>query len=271
MTDPTRLLDGDGDDFERTLLGSARDDRGSPAARARALAVFAGAGATVMAATSIAQASGTTAASSVAAASIPKLTAGALLKWIGTGVVVGTISAGGVHTVVASLASPPPAALKPAFAHPTAFAAPPAVARVDTPPAVEEVPSPVARTPESTAKPAEPPARLTDVAAPVPSQAAFPAEGSSPRLRDELMALERVRRALRSGDTAAALSGLASYESRFPEGALSREATVLAVEARLAAGDAQGARAIAARARETDSTSPHAKKIEILLSTRKKP
>jgi hypothetical protein len=271
MTDPTRFLEGDGDDFERSLLGSALEDRGSPAARARALAVFAGMGVTVLATTSVAKASVAAAPTSVAAASVPKLTAGALLKWIGTGVVVGTISAGGIHAVVVgSRAIPPPDLLQPAARHHTALAAPPSVPGVEAPPAAA-VPTPAASTPQPNAKPAEPPAMTSGAEAPVPSQAAFPVESSSPRLRDELVALERVRQALRSGNAAAAVAGLDAYESRFPDGALSREATVLAVEARLAAGDPQGARAIAERAREADSTSPHAKKIETLLSKGKKP
>jgi hypothetical protein len=271
MIDPTRLLDGDGDDFERRLLGAALEDSGSPAARSRALAVFAGAGASVMAATSVAQASVAAAPTSAVAASVPKLTAGALLKWIGTGVVVGTLSAGGIHAVVSSHASSPMQVLEPPLAHPTVLAAPHAVPRVDAPPAVVEVPAPVATTPEPNARLVAPPANASGAEVSVPSNAAFPTERPGPHLRDELLALERARHALRSGDAAAALSALASYESRFPEGALSREATVLAVEARLAAGDQQGARAVAARARETDSTSPHAKKIETLLSARKKP
>ena len=271
MIDPARLLDGDGDDFERRLLGSALDDRGSQAARARALAVFTGTGATVLAATSVAKASVAAAPTSVAAASVPKLTAGALLKWIGTGVVAGTLSAGGIHAVVVgSRAIPPPNLLQPAARHPIALAEPRSVSGVEAPPAAA-VPTPAASTPQPHAKPAEPPAMTSGAEAPVPSQAAFPVESSSPRLRDELVALERVRQALRSGNAAAAVAGLDAYESRFPDGALSREATVLAVEARLAAGDPQGARAIADRAREADSTSPHAKKIETLLSTRKKP
>jgi hypothetical protein len=269
MIDPVRLLDGDGDDVERTLLRSALDDHGSPAARARALAVFGAVGSGLVASTSAAQASVATASTSFAAAPVAKVTASALVKWIGTGMVVGTLSAAGIHAVADSGAAPPRAMLAPVSERRAALPPAPSVAPAVAQPATVEAPK--VGTPEPSARPAELRASGTGAAVAVASNAAFPAEGSDRRLRDELLALERARQALRRGDASAALSALASYESRFPQGALSREATVLSVEARLAAGDQQGARAVAARALEADSTSPHAKRIETLLSTRKKP
>jgi hypothetical protein len=269
MIDPVRLVDGDGDDVERTLLRSALDDHGSHAARARALAVFGAVGSGLVASTSAAQASVATASTSFAAASVAKVTASALVKWIGTGVVVGTLSAAGIHAVADSGAAPPRAMLAPVSERRAALPPAPSVAPAGAQPATVEAPK--VGTPEPSARPAELRASGTGAAVAVASNAAFPAEGSDRRLRDELLALERARQALRRGDASAALSALASYESRFPQGALSREATVLSVEARLAAGDQQGARAVAARALEADSTSPHAKRIETLLSTRKKP
>lgn len=271
MIDPARLLDGDGDDFERALLRSAVDDRGSRAARARALAVFAGAGLHLVASTSAAKATAATAQANFAAASVsvPKLTASALLKWIGSGVVAGTVSAAGIHAAVDASAAPPRGMREPVAVRSTALAPPPSVAGTGLP-AVVESPKVLTSASEPKVRHAELQARGTGADAAGPSNAAFP-DSSNPRLRDELLALERVRQALRSGDAAAALSGLGRYESRFPGGALSREATVLAVEARLAAGDPQGARAVAARALAADSTSPHAKKIEALLSTRRNP
>jgi hypothetical protein len=269
MIDPVRLLDGDGDDVERTLLRSALDDNGSPAARARALAVFGAVGSGLVASTSAAQASVATASTSSAAASVAKVTASALVKWIGTGVVVGTLSAAGIHAVADSGAAPPRAMLAPVSERRAALPPAPSIAPARAQPATVEAPK--VGTPEPSARLAELRASGTGAAVAVASNAAFPAEGSDRRLRDELLALERARQALRRGDASAALSALASYESRFPQGALSREATVLSVEARLAAGDQQGARAVAARALEADSTSPHAKRIETLLSTRKKP
>jgi hypothetical protein len=269
MIDPVRLLDGDGDDVERTLLRSALDDKGSHAARARALAVFGAVGSGLVASTSAAQASVATASTSLAAASVAKVTASALVKWIGTGVVVGTLSAAGIHAVADSGAAPPRAMLAPVSERRAALPPAPSVAPAGAQPATVEAPK--VGTPQPSARPAELRASGTGAAVAVASNAAFPAEGSDRRLRDELLALERARQALRRGDASAALSALGWYESRFPQGALSHEATVLSVEARLAAGDQQGARAVAARALEADSTSPHAKRIETLLSTRKKP
>ncbi|HYJ11388.1 MAG TPA: hypothetical protein VEX18_20335, partial [Polyangiaceae bacterium] len=106
MIDPARLLDGEGDAFERALLRSALDDSGSRVARARALAVFAGAGLHLVASTSAAKATVATTQANFAA-SVPKLTASALLKWIGSGVVAGTVSAAGIHAAVDASAAPP--------------------------------------------------------------------------------------------------------------------------------------------------------------------
>jgi hypothetical protein len=100
------------------------------------------------------------------------------------------------------------------------------------------------------------------------SNAAFPSDAADSRLGEELQALEQVRQALRGGDAAGSIAALGRYEARFPRGALAREATLLSVEAKLAAGDVAGARAVAARVLATDQASPHAKKVRALLSAR---
>ncbi|HEX2872959.1 MAG TPA: hypothetical protein VHP33_16975 [Polyangiaceae bacterium] len=271
MTDPSRLLDSAAHDFERTLLGSALTDRGSDAAQARALAALGSLGAGLLV-SSGAVASGAALASArggFATLATPKVTLAVLVKWIGTGVVVGVVSAGGVQALVdappvtsspaqATLPSPPPSSsaviastvrtVEPAL--PVAAPSTTAIVREKSRPLEEEAPEGVAAHALSS------------------SNVAFPAEASDSGLGEELRSLEQVRGALRSGDAAGSIAALERYQARFPRGALAREATLLAVEAKLAAGDVAGARAEAARVLATDRASPHAKRIQALLSAR---
>jgi outer membrane protein assembly factor BamD (BamD/ComL family) len=81
----------------------------------------------------------------------------------------------------------------------------------------------------------------------------------------ELSALDGARVALSSGDSARALSILDRYTSDFPHGALAPEATLLRIEALVAAGDGDGARRTAAAFLASHPDSPYAKRIASLL------
>jgi hypothetical protein len=272
MTDPARLLDTTADDFERRLLGSAQADRGSDAARIRALAALGTLGAGLLTSTSAA-ASGSaiaTAPAGLATTAAPKVTLAVLVKWIGTGVVVGAVSAGGVHALVDSPAPSATPAQTTTQAEPrqSGSAVNVSTSRAEAPVLPVAAPSTTPSAREKS-KPLEQAAPLGVALEPLSSSnAAFPSEASDSHLGEELQALEQVRQALRSGNAAAGIAALARYEARFPRGALAREATLLAVEAKLAAGDVAGARAVAARVLSTDQVSPHARKIQALLSTR---
>jgi hypothetical protein len=270
MRDATKLLDGPLEDFERELLRSARIDRGSQQARRRALAVFGALGVELSASAAAASAQDlfATAGSSVVTGAAPSLTLGAVAKWLGTGVALGTLSVGGAVAVreVSHDALPP----RPSV---TERAAPLAV------PAREYEPPAVAAPHEGSvrAKPAEARALVAEPDAPtrpqVPasSSGAFPLDAPPSLLSEELALLEAVRRLLRSGSARAALDEIARYEARFPSGALAKEATLLAVEARLASGDHVGARRIAERVFAVDARSPHAERLRALLSAKEKP
>lgn len=272
MTDPSRLLDSAADDFERTLLGSALADRGSDAARVRALAALGSLGVGLLASTGAAAPGAAIAAApgSFTATAVPKVTLAALAKWIGTGVAVGLLSAGGVQALVGSRSAPSTATV--ALSTPSATASVNGVVRSPvrsedpTLPAAAPSPTPIVREKSKPLGEAEPALGGTEAIS--SSNAAFPTEAEGSRLGEEVQALERVRQALRSGDAAGSLEALARYEARFPRGALAREATLLAVEAKLAAGDVAGARAVAARVLATDRASPHARKVQALLSAR---
>src|SRR5262245_41525518 len=103
MNPATRLLETELDEFETTLLRSARNDRGTERARRRALAVFGAFGVELAASTAAASAKSFAAAAAGVAAvpqgATPVLTVGAVAKWIATGVVAGSVSVGGVMAV----------------------------------------------------------------------------------------------------------------------------------------------------------------------------
>lgn len=257
MSDPTRLLDGDLDAFERELLGSARIDRGSERARRRALSAFGALGVELLATTA--------AAGSAGSAAAPTLTFAALAKWLGTGIFLGTLSIGGAVALREASnepAAPPP----PSVTERAAPAAQPAAETVRELVIEQRVGAPqtkpVARLPLALPPEAEPWAQG------LASSGAFPLEATSSLLAEELARLEAVRRLLLSGDARAALGELARYDAQFPHGALAKEATLLAVETRVAVGDVTGARRVASRIFDVDPTGPHAARLRALLSAK---
>jgi len=264
MTNLIRLLDDDPDDFERALLVSADADSGSESARARALAVFGGA--SVSLATTSAAAAPT--AGSLSPVSVSKATLGLFIKWLGVGVVVGGVSASGVHGLTTAGSSEPvrstPAV--PAVATEARAAVVPAPEQ-PLPSAQPEVSS-VVRSKHFGIVPAPP---VTDAPVTATSNGAFPVASADSHLREELALLEQAREALHGGNVTLSQRALAEYTKRFPRGALSREAEVLVVEARLAAGDVAGARATAARALATEPDSLHARRMRALLTSRRNP
>ncbi|HVY30128.1 MAG TPA: hypothetical protein VHB79_26405 [Polyangiaceae bacterium] len=157
-------------------------------------------------------ASTTTATSKVASA-------GALVKGL---VVAGAVATGAAGFFVLRPAEPQP---------PVPQVAPPAPPRpVPVVPLPEPAPSPVVET--------------TETPAPAPRAAKPP---SNLRLQDEAALLAEVQGALRSGQAAAALSKLESYDRRFPGGMLRAEADAARVFALCAAGKVDRARSAADR------------------------
>lgn len=92
MSDPPRLLDGSGDDFERSLLCSARSDVGTRAAYRRTLTAL-GVGGIVSLPLTV-----TTVASAAASASgVSKIGVALVAKWLALGATVGFATAGGLE------------------------------------------------------------------------------------------------------------------------------------------------------------------------------
>jgi hypothetical protein len=96
--------------------------------------------------------------------------------------------------------------------------------------------------------PAAPPPNVgpsTSLAAPpTPSSAAAPKASTD---AGEVLALDKIRSALKSGDSASALAAVAEHEKRYPSGAHVEEREALAVQALARAGRSEEARARADR------------------------
>lgn len=88
---------------------------------------------------------------------------------------------------------------------------------------------------------------------------------SSDALLEEAAMIERASSAVRAHDGARALAALRAYRARFPRGKLMPEASVLEVEALLAAGRNQAARAAARRFLAAHPDSPSAKRVKTLV------
>ncbi len=226
--DPPRLLDQSGDEFERALLGSAALDVGSD--RVRAACVAAMAAGAVMGTAATAQAAGVSAK------------AGSVLfaKWLAVGTTVG---------VVATTA---------------------AVAIRPSAPSAPTVPAPRSVEPATAVAPARPRARRPapqEVEAPAPSTpppSAVPAPAQS-SLAEELRLLDQARAALQQDRPVDALAALGRRDRAHPQGALGPEATVLRVQALLAAGDRNGAETTGRRWLEHHPSGAHSRRIRDLL------
>jgi Outer membrane lipoprotein len=128
---------------------------------------------------------------------------------------------------------------------------PPPVVRAPQPRAVP--PLPVAPLPE--------PAAVSSVEAPAPPvKVAKRSPGL--RLEEEAALLAEVQGALRSGQAAAALSKLESYDRRFPTGMLRAEADAARVFALCGAGRVDKARAAATRFVQRYPSSPAAARVQ---------
>jgi hypothetical protein len=171
-----------------------------------------------------------------------------LFKWGLGGILAGSVYVTGVRLAEHVMA-------------PTPNAAPPVPAATVVPPRLL-----------SPAPAAEPPA-IAPPTPPVPNAAASAATRLAPepagpdqRLAEELALLDRVRASIDARRPAVASSLLAEHEHRFGRAApLSPEARYLALEAFLAAGRKEEARAAAREILQRDSGGPHASRARAVL------
>ena len=115
--------------------------------------------------------------------------------------------------------------------------------------------------PVAPAPPARAPERAERTEAPV----------AASTLAAEVAALERAQTALAAHDAPGALRALDHYEAAFPSGRLVREETVLRVQALLARGDADAARALAERFFAAHPDSSYARRVRELLHDAREP
>jgi len=230
MSEIDRLIDSGSED-ERALLRAARGDRAPQRARARVLA-------------SLGVASGVAATAGSASAGLL-----GIVKWLGAGIVAGTLVSGSATLLVE----------RPEQRGHQA----PEVSRT---PRVTAPAGPTLRIGESPGDPS--PAPVADMSmkkgAPTPAPEAAPADAH--RLAEELASLERARRALASGDGPRALRELDRHAQEFPKGALLPEAQVLRIESLLRIGQRPPAAAAARRFLELYGRGPHASRVRSLLA-----
>lgn len=275
MIDPQRLVQAD-DEFERSLLRSAHDDRPSHRALERMLL---GLGVELSHLSSAAASAGP----GVTASS--KLGGVVLAKWLLGGVALGLATISGIEAVgratqVAERPARTPArqavtrAAASSLSSPSRAAAPgpeslSSAARPEAPSKISStqvrearaMPLPVAASavPSNSARPA-----LLATARYAPSPAE-PLPATATALTEEMRLLEAARRSLASGDFRAALVALERYDRSFPTGALQPEASVLKVRALLAAGDRQGAETLGQHIVERAPRSEHADAVRAAL------
>jgi TolA-binding protein len=286
MKAPRRLSTETTDPFERDLLRSWRATGPDPASRERAWSglatgleaaaatsaqasagAHAGAGAAagkVAAAPAAAAATATASATSVTAAPavVAKGTwlAASVVKWL----VVGGVASAAVVTSALSAKSPAPSTVTTPAGPSPVVAAPPAAP-------VAPTPRPATRGPNAPAVVAAPRAEARE--RPRPAASPAPPPPASPPADDHLIgkqvaALDAARDALATGDAARAITLLDDYDARFPEGALSQEATLLRVKALLAAGRRGDAAAVGKRFVDRHPSSPYGAQIGEALGDR---
>jgi hypothetical protein len=241
MTDPKRLLEGGGSALERDLLEAGQAELPDASMKRRAAVALA-----IGAATASVWPTAAYATAKASKAGMPLL-----LKLLAAG----AVGAGTLGTATYLITKPEPPAVT--------IAPPPAGPRPDKPRApakAAEVPGPVAPEPETTeeSKPS-PEARRSPSATPQPASAAS-------SISDEIRVLDEARRAIASGDSAAAKRALEQHRRQHPRGALAEEAVLLQIESLVKQGKRSAARSLADRFRASHPNSPHLRRIESVLA-----
>ncbi|MBX3125299.1 MAG: hypothetical protein KF718_01210 [Polyangiaceae bacterium] len=268
MTEPRPLLQGSADELEAALLGSARSDGPAPGACAKLVLALGASGATAAAA-GAAEAAGSsslTAAASPGAvsagtASVANASLLSLGKWLGAGLLVGSVASTAATATFSAgpapkRAAPITATLPPAPAREAKLAVTPSLAKEGPP---TDLPS-------------------DDVEAPPPAAANVArssaiAGSATPRApaRDadivvELSLLDDARKALARGDGPEALRALEARRARVGAGSLEPESLVLRIEALFASGSHASATRAAREFLSAHAASPHATRVRSLLA-----
>ena len=248
MTDPRRLLEGGGSNLERDLLEAGQAEVPDVSAKRRAAVALA-----IGAATASVWPTAAYATAKAGKAGMPLL-----LKFLA----VGAVGAGTLGTATYLITRPEPAKITEA-ALPAADEAPARAAAKRTTPKPAEAP---AAAPVETA---EAPEAVAPKVAEVrrsqgPSPQSSPAPASS--ISDEIRVLDQARRAIASGDSAAAKRALEQHRRQYPKGALAEEAVLLQIESLVRQGKRGAAKSLADRFRASHPNSPHLRRIDSVLA-----
>lgn len=289
------------DEFERTLLASARDD-GMPEDSKAALAAALGLG--VGAVTTMATI-GTKAATAGVAASKAKATLSlAILKWIAAGTLGGAaivsvaatarhVRDGNAVELTRQEREPSVRAPESAGRNPPTLAATAASVVPEAPQNAEPVlapasdePTPAPASAPSTLAPASAPARAPAIAvAPTVADRAFTAappmprraspatiaSASAPLLADEQRIIERARRAFVGGDLASAGRALDEHDLLYPGGELVEESSMIRIDVLERSGDHERAQRDARAFLLRSPSSPYAARLRALAAGTPKP
>lgn len=248
MSDLRRLVEDD-DDFVRDLVGSAVEDAPDGAAKEKTLALLAGGalGANPGVGGADGALKGVGAAKAGAGASV-------LSKWV----VISVLGVVGVSGAVWLTRHSEPVAQAPMAESVPAVS--PAV------PAIVETVTPVAEAPPA----AQPVPTVVPTSTPSTSQAAAPVASSAPTLTQELAMLDEARTALVAGNAKGALASLDRYDRSRAKN-LTQEATMLRIEALVAAGRRDQATGVAKRLLAAHPGSAYENRIRSLLPSIESP
>jgi hypothetical protein len=285
VTAPRTRIEEGSTEFERDLLRSWSNE--APSSGSRQNVVKIGVTGALAGATSVAKATGG-AGAAIAGALAPKWSLLAVGKWIATGAVVvssamvaapyvrslstsspqaAVVTSPGLPVNEPAKSEPPPIDRSPrneVIAEPAAMPdglGEPAAAPSAPAPSGPSEPTPLKRTPSHRSTSLAP-VRAT----PLPEDEPPAAEKRVARgLGEQVVSLDKARTALNAGDSAEAIRLIDDYETRFPNGSLSQEATILRIEALSKLGKRSEAAELGARFVAAHPSHPYAAKLERLL------
>ncbi|MEZ4223359.1 MAG: hypothetical protein R3B13_20605 [Polyangiaceae bacterium] len=214
-----------------------------------------------------ATATGATGAATAAGAG--SLLSGSIVKWLGIGALFGVGASVAVQTAI-DAGAPSSAATGSVV-----VAAPASAGTVAAPASAGTVAAPTQQKTAAHAKPVTPtsgtpvsnpsPPTATSTKAPTSANVAASAADLSGRdsttLKDELLVLERARTAVNRGDGSGASAAIAEYRSRFPNGRLYPELTLVQIDMLQQSGRTAQARQVAQRFLATYPNSPSAARL----------
>jgi hypothetical protein len=234
------------DDFEAMLWRSAKIEEPSAGARSRALAAAVAAG---MAGAAGAAAGGT----------VPEAAAAAKGLAFGWKLALAALILGGVAAIVVASRT------RDAVPAPAPTAASRAIVASSLSAVESSSPSPSNAEPAANAPASAEPTAIASAAPTATATASSPRMPRALTLAEEVLLVDRARAALGRGDTSGALRALDEHDARSSHGALAPEATVLRIEALVAAGERAKAMTTARAFLATHPSSPLAARVRKIV------